>query len=273
VSTPDKSCFPCTLLANTPVTAEIFRLDFEWPGAAPRPGQFFMIRPLRSSVFLPRPISAALWEPAVKPKKGRSGAENRFRTANTLRFLISKRGRGTAELADMRVGEQAELSGPLGNSWEDFAVAGEKPIALVGGGIGVAPLLGFAGDDGGFHFYAGFRTGFKAGEQINLLGPSLPFADKLVLVTEDGSEGSKGRVPDFLDPLKYRVVYACGPEPMLKSVAASCKTASVPCFISLERRMACGVGACLGCRVKTTRGNRRCCADGPIFPAEEVLFE
>ncbi|MDR3248072.1 MAG: dihydroorotate dehydrogenase, partial [Treponema sp.] len=76
----------------------------------------------------------------------------------------------------------------------------------------------------------------------------------------------------FVDYQDYAAVFACGPTPMLKAVAEKSKAAGVPCFISMEARMACGAGACLGCTIATTGGNRRCCADGPIFPAEEVLF-
>jgi NAD(P)H-flavin reductase len=88
----------------------------------------------------------------------------------------------------------------------------------------------------------------------------------------------KGRIPDYLDPSQYRAVFACGPVPMLKAVAAKCKQAGTPCYVSMEQRMACGVGACLGCTIKTTarqsgEANRHCCTDGPIFNAEEVIFD
>jgi NAD(P)H-flavin reductase len=96
-------------------------------------------------------------------------------------------------------------------------------------------------------------------------------ARNLVVATEDGSVGQKGLIPDLLDPAQYGAVYTCGPEPMLRVVAASCAAAGTPCFVSLERHMACGVGACLGCTVKTASGNRRCCADGPVFRAGEVF--
>jgi NAD(P)H-flavin reductase len=215
----------------------------------------------------------------------------------------------------MHIGEIAELSGPLGNAWGDFAgpvfgairssaapIAERKPIALIGGGIGVAPLAAFAAelaeDDAEevlaqqvlsepvlFDFYAGFRTNFKnTEERFDILGPGALYAQNLIIATEDGSrsknggESKKGRIPDFLDPAKYAAVFACGPEPMLKAVAKKCKQTGTPCFISMERRMACGVGACLGCAIKTTAGNgepkvRHCCADGPIFNAEEVIFD
>jgi NAD(P)H-flavin reductase len=191
-----------------------------------------------------------------------------------VQFLIARRGRGTEELAAMRAGEEAELTGPLGNGWEDLLPPREKrgPIALVGGGIGFAPLAAFAPElpEGSYDFYAGFRT-LPAEEYRNLFGSFL-YPRQLRIATEDGSMGRKGLACDFLDPAKYSAVCACGPEPMLRVVAASCEKAGTPCFISLERRMACGVGACLGCTVKTVKGNRRCCADGPIFNAKEILF-
>jgi NAD(P)H-flavin reductase len=261
-----RECCLCELRANTPVNDAIFRLEFAWPGPAPRAGQFFLIRPCRTSVLLGRPISVFGWD-------GPSAL---------LRFLIAKRGRGTGELAALGAGEKAELIGPLGNAWADAALQGTSAPggirppqgtaarllpALISGGIGVAPLaaLGAELEPGAFDFYAGFRTGAFGLEGLR--------PRSLCIATEDGSAGLRGRIPDFLEPAKYAAVYACGPGAMLKAVAESCKKAGVPCFVSLERRMACGVGACLGCTVRTAGGNRRCCADGPVFPAEELLFD
>jgi NAD(P)H-flavin reductase len=178
----------------------------------------------------------------------------------------------------MQIGEEAELIGPLGNAWENFLPKKKsgKPVALIGGGIGIAPLHALIGEAPKhcFELYAGFRTGFKSFEEkVSLLGPAFSGTGEIIIATEDGKEGLKGRIPDFLEPEKYAAVCACGPEPMLKAVVAKCKIAKVPCFVSLERRMACGVGACLGCTVKTVNGNRRCCADGPIFNAAEVVFD
>jgi NAD(P)H-flavin reductase len=190
-----------------------------------------------------------------------------------------RRGRGTAELADLRPGERADLTGPLGNAWTGFLprppFPGEKKIALIGGGVGIAPLEALLGElpPGAAAFYAGFRTGFASpGEREGLLGPALTNPG-LVIATEDGSEGFRGRILEFLDPAKYGAVCACGPEPMLKAVAARCQASGAPCFLSLERRMACGTGACLGCTLRTRSGNKRCCADGPIFPGEELIFD
>ena len=254
----------CELINNNSINDEIFRLDFVWKSAqtklsAPKAGQFFMIKPKQSAVFLGRPISVAKWEP------------------DTVTFLIARRGQGTRELAAMRTGEEAELIGPLGNAWADFLplAKNDGKIALIGGGIGIAPLNALLGETSAnrFDLYAGFRTGFKSDEEKTALLGAANQANKIVIATEDGTDGHKGRIPDFLEPGQYAAVCACGPEPMLKAVAAKCRAAGVPCFVSLEKRMACGVGACLGCTVKTVSGNRRCCADGPIFKADEVIFD
>ncbi|MDR3334520.1 MAG: dihydroorotate dehydrogenase electron transfer subunit [Treponema sp.] len=239
----------CVLLRHSHISEDLFQLDFAWSHQAPKGGQFFMIKPERGSVFLGRPISVFDWK-----------------DGGVLSFLIARRGKGTTELRALRAGESAYLTGPLGNTWGDMELT-EGPLALVSGGIGIAPLLAFAQElpPEGFDFYAGFKS--------RSFGMNGLHSRAVVLATEDGSEGRQGRILDFLKPAKYRALYACGPEPMLKAAAALCKTADVPCFISMERRMACGVGACLGCTVRTIHGNRRCCADGPIFRAEEILFD
>jgi NAD(P)H-flavin reductase len=199
-----------------------------------------------------------------------------------LRFLIALRGRGTRELTEMCPGDEAELIGPLGRGWDEFyAPFRGSPIALIGGGIGTAPLNCFAAelDQGSFDFYAGFRTGFTgAEEQEALVGQGRSRARELILAAEETGGGGDlhircGRIPGFLNPSLYAAVFACGPEAMLRAVAVSCTAMGTPCFMSLERRMACGVGACLGCTVQTAGGNRRCCADGPIFRAGELNFE
>lgn len=288
-----------------------------------------MIKPGRSGVFLPRPISAALWKPRSPGGEDSAGGPP---SAGRLSFFILRRGRGTEELAGMAAGEEAELSGPLGNRWEDFlpppggnppretagepsskagppskprppgkagpaSIAGgeEKPAALVGGGIGAAPLLSLPVQrEGYFDFYGGFRRDFKnRGERRAFLGTVETGARKVIIAVEEppgnggaGSGGAedggppgkaglvrRGRIPDFLDPADYGAVCACGPEGMLRAVAERCRRAGVPCYVSLERRMACGVGACLGCSIAGAGGNRRCCVDGPIFPAAEVFFD
>jgi NAD(P)H-flavin reductase len=255
----------CEIVNNSFINKEIFRLDVIWQASQsklviPKAGQFFMIKPKRSAVFLGRPISMAIWQP------------------DTILFLIAKIGRGTAELASMRTGEEVELIGPLGNAWTDFLPVetnNAKPIALIGGGLGIAPLNALLCEETGhvFDLYAGFKTGFKnMEERTALLGTAIS-AQNIIIASEDGKSGQKGLITDFLVPENYAAVCACGVKSMLKAVAEKCIAKGVPCFISMESRMACGVGACLGCAIKTVNGNRRCCADGPIFRAEEVIFD
>jgi NAD(P)H-flavin reductase len=295
----EKKTLRCGVLRNQWLTGEIFRLDIAWSGPPPKAGQFFLIMPERTSCFLCRPVSAALWEPAEEdnPKnrrrlRGKPYEVVQYHITDSIAFMILLRGRGTEELAGLQPGDKVELIGPLGNAWTDFLrdtdcqqktaplpdKARETKIALIGGGIGIAPLIALALElpKDRFDFYAGFKTLSvkpKSYEYEHLLGPVFFRAGEIILATEDGKTGNKGPIPDFLDPGKYRAICACGPEPMLKAVTAKCAAAGIPCFISMEKRMACGVGACLGCTVRTTEGNKRCCADGPVFPAGEIIFD
>jgi NAD(P)H-flavin reductase len=219
-------------------------------------------------VFLGRPISAAGWKPDAGTAAAGAAETAGFPVPGLLRFIIVKRGKGTEDICGMNAGERAELTGPLGNCWADAgADIPEGPAALISGGAGVAPLACFAPELGSrvFDFYAGFKSGSYGLEGIR--------PRSLTLASEDGSAPLRGRIPDFFSPAGYGIVYACGPEPMLKAVAAACEEAGVPCLVSMERHMACGTGACLGCTVKTVNGSRRCCADGPIFRGETVVFE
>ena len=249
----------CELAANMPVNSEIFILHFNWDGPAPRAGQFFMLKPTRSSVFLGRPISIFEFN---------AGRKN-------LKFLIAKRGLGTVELSQLQVGEKVQLTGPLGNAWADFLPENGK-AALVGGSAGIAPLAALIAEkpDYFFHFFAGFRQGFRKKEEENACIGSAANAKKLIIAAEDGRNALGGRITDFLfEPENYDVIFACGPAAMLQAVKKKCGQKNISCFISVESRLACGVGACLGCTIKTVKGSCRCCADGPIFPAGEIVFD
>ncbi|GHV19889.1 dihydroorotate dehydrogenase B (NAD(+)), electron transfer subunit [Spirochaetia bacterium] len=244
------------LLSTQRVSDGITRMKFSWHGAKPRAGQFFMVKPCVSSTFLARPISAAA-----------AGT-------GSVTFFIAGKGRGTRELIDMRKGQSACLTGPLGNCWNDFRAGGVKQkndtnrkIALVSGGVGIAPLFAFAAElsisrSKNFDFFAGFK------ERNTVLN-----VKDACIVTEDGSEGKKGLVTDYVDTSKYSAVYSCGPLPMMHALYNKCNKTNTPLFISMEANMACGVGACLGCTIKTINGNKRCCADGPVFPAGEIFYE
>lgn len=269
----EKSCLLCECISSSTIDEETSALEFFWGGPNPAAGQFFLIKPERFSMFLGRPISVANFE--VLSSGG-----------GTVRFIIVKRGRGSREIMEMRPGESAYLTGPLGNSWSAIREASglqEKNgiAALVSGGVGVAPVAAYAQELAkqnftDFDFYAGFRSVSYGLEGVK--------ARKLVVALErchktlEGQTPAngvrhQGRILDFFQPENYSAVFACGPHPMLKVLAESCKKASVPCFVSMEKNMACGTGACLGCTIKTLSGNKRCCADGPIFNSLEINFE
>ena len=265
-----KRTFFCECTKVFFVAGDTVSMEFIWPGPAPRGGQFFLIRPRRTGVFLGRPISVADWKPSVSVQQ-ETALSRDSGAGGKLCFIVGRRGKGSRELMDLRPGEEAELTGPLGNCWAEADIPAGT-IALVGGGVGIAPLLALVPElrDRSFDFYAGFRTGSFGLENIKSQASGLK---SLIIATEDGTLGLKGRIPDFFTPSGYSGVFACGPEPMLKAIGDNCIAGGVPCFISVEKHMACGTGACLGCTVKTTRGNRRCCTDGPIFNVQEICFD
>lgn len=220
----------------------------------PLPGQFFMLRAGISNVQLARPISV-------------------FHTEETsdgfiLYFLIMAKGAGTREICALRAGEGITALGPLGNRFP--APVGNGKVCIAGGGIGVAPVSAFAQSlpQGTYDFFAAFRSGSYGLQYIK--------PDKLSITTDDGSVGTKGMISavltrETLQKGGYEAVYACGPEAMLTYIKNISEAAGVPCYVSLERRMACGVGVCLGCTVKTTDGRLvRCCKDGPVFDSRDV---
>ena len=266
-----KRSFLCECTNTEPLSNDMVSLEIAWPGPLPAAGQFFLIKARRSALFLGRPISVA----GCKAQAGASGGTQG--SGAVLVFLIALRGPGSRELADLKPGEQAELIGPLGNSWKEMEYEGSGPIALLAGGIGIAPLLAYTRElkDKSFDFYAGFRSSSLGGDVFSakLISNKEIKPRSLIIATEDGSLGSKGLITHFFDPSSYSAVFACGPEPMLKAAAQVCIKAGVPCFISTERHMACGVGACLGCTLKTVNGNQCCCTEGPIFNARELVFD
>ena len=253
-----RSCLcECTKFAF--VSKDTVSLEFIWPGPAPQAGQFFLVKPRRSGVFLGRPICAAGWKQRKPVVSGKQ-------VSGVLRFLITRRGKGSRELTEIRPGELVELTGPLGNFWP-LELIPKGPVALVGGGVGIAPLLPLAQKlkKPPYDFYAGFGTGSFGLENIK--------PRTLVIATEDGSQGKKGRILDFFSAAGYSGIFACGPDSMIKALAGASKASGVVCFVSTGKLMACGVGACLGCKIQTTRGSLCSCSDGPIFNAEELCFE
>ena len=228
----------------------------------PRPGQFFMLATEEGwggggdeRPYLPRAFSYA----RARPTAG--GVE--------LDFLLESVGPGTARLAALEPGEGLALVGPLGVGFRP-PPAGARPV-LVGGGIGVAPLLCL--EDALTEpstLLLGFRTAVHA--QAAAL-----FAGDATLATDDGSVGRRGLVTDLLRERlaagPAAVVYACGPPAMLDSVRALCAERGVPGQLALESGMACGFGACFGCVLPTRDGYVRLCLDGPVLDAHRLAAD
>ena len=190
--------------------------------------------------------------------------------AGTLRFVFQVRGGGTAQLADFQVGDQMDILAPLGHG---FTVEPEKKALFVGGGIGVPPLLGAAKHYGENAVVA---IGFRSRDFVILEDDFKAAGCEVRVATDDGSYGHHGLVLDLIRDLRPDVIHACGPMVMLRAVAQLAKENNIRCEISLEERMACGIGACLGCAVElngedgTYMGH--VCKDGPVFAAERVVL-
>ena len=232
--------------------------------SVPKPGQFFMLRATKGKCLMGRPIS--VYHSVVLQ-------ENQNNTKDiSLEFLILKKGNGTEELCSLEKNDAVDILGPLGNVFPKPSakmILDKNKVCIIGGGIGIAPVAGFAEslEPKTYDFYACFKSG-KYG--IKSIKPN-----KLVITTDDGSVGIKGMLPKALDEKKikeYTCVYACGPTPMLKYVQEICARANVKCYLSMESRMACGMGVCLGCTIETTEGYKRCCKEGPVFEGEKLIF-
>jgi len=221
------------------------------------PGQFVQaLVENSSSTFLRRPLSIH----SVDIKR------------NTLRLLIQIKGEGTRHLGLLHAGDTLNLIYPLGNS---FTITKEKEVLLVGGGCGVAPLLFLAQTLKQNNIepviLLGFRTRAEVSE-IDLYSQS----GKVIITTDDGTEGIKGLVTDhpiFLkDRLPFKKVYCCGPGLMMKAVAGIAEIQGIDCEVSLENMMACGFGVCLCCVTPTDKGNERVCMEGPVFNTKSLQW-
>ena len=233
-------------------------------GEAPaevKPGQFAGLYPNDADKLLPRPISICRWDP-----RGRE-----------LRFVFRIAGGGTASLATQKIGDTVDMLGVLGNGYDLGKLAGKR-VLLLGGGIGVPPMLELAAalaKEPGTEVTA--VMGYRDSDMF--LTEELGECARLLIATEDGSAGTKGNVLDAVraNGVTADAVSACGPMPMLRAVKKYAQEAGIPAYLSLEERMACGVGVCLGCVTKTTKvdghshvRNARICTEGPVFLAEEV---
>lgn len=189
-----------------------------------------------------------------------------------LDVLVKEVGRATRMLGALRAGDLVPATWPLGNGFTARG-ASTGDWLLVGGGVGIAPLIAFAEQ----HPQAtrallfGFRDRIQAESSLAIV----PKAPRLLLSTEDGSLGEQGRVTDLLEKADWGAdtgVLCCGPDPMMDAVAARCRQLGRTCLLSLETYMGCGFGICVGCAVQRADGSvSLCCKEGPVFPASELL--
>jgi dihydroorotate dehydrogenase electron transfer subunit len=246
------------VIDNRKLSDDFFILELEGSGDLPelKPGQFVQAKIEGSpETFLRRPFSIHDID------YGR----------NTIKLLIQVAGKGTRVLSKLVKGDVINLIFPLGNS---FSLPGkEESVLLVGGGCGVAPLL-FLGKYLKSHRVSpDILLGFKNSARI-IEQEEYEKIGRLYLTTEDGSEGIKGLVTDHsvLSESKYDVIFCCGPDAMMRAIAAYAAKRGIKCEVSLENLMACGIGACLCCVVATVNGNQCTCVDGPVFNINDLKW-
>ena len=221
-----------------------------------RPGQFISMYSNDKTKLLPRPISIC----GIDKQEG------------SLRVVYRTVGEGTKEFSRMQKGDTLDVIGPLGNG---FTMKNKKAI-LLGGGIGIPPMLELAKQlECEKTVVLGYRDEIFLADEFEKTAP-------VAIASEDGKTGTKGTVLDALRENKITgdVIYACGPTPMLKAIKVYAEEHGMEAQISLEERMACGIGACLACVCQSKEvdhhthvHNKRICKDGPVFDAKEVEFE
>lgn len=237
------------------------RLESAYLAKNTKPGQFFEIRCFKANEpLLRRPLSAhRILDDGVE-------------------LLYEVVGTGTERLSEKRTGEYLDIVGPLGNG---FSLSSDKrPAILVAGGVGVASLLALAEKIAAKKAGSYVIIGAKKAKGVLCEKEFKKIGSFVMASTEDGSKGHKGYATDILRHLLKVIncqssgIYACGPHPMLKAAAHIAYSAGVHCQVSLDERMACGIGVCLGCpvKVKTKGAYKMVCKDGPVFNSEEIVW-
>jgi dihydroorotate dehydrogenase electron transfer subunit len=230
------------IISNKKLSEDFYLMKVEENNSA-KMGQFYMLRAWNDFPVLSRPISVY-------------DADE-----HSVSFLYKVVGQGTEIFAALKHGDEITLQGPLGNGFPNV----KGKIALVGGGVGIAPL------------YLTAKTLMKNNPE-NIIDIYLGFSDQVVLIEEFDKVSRElivdvgGFITERIIPKDYDFIFSCGPEIMMKALYAKCifddRRKSV--YVSMENRMACGIGACLVCTCKNKSGNKKACKDGPVFPADEV---
>jgi dihydroorotate dehydrogenase electron transfer subunit len=222
------------------------------------PGQFAeMLIPDSPETFLRRPFSIH----NIHPNK------------REISFFIKCLGKGTAKLRTLQSGDLVNVMLPLGNS---FGLDVKGKALLVGGGCGIAPMFYLAKSLAAKNMEMDILVGAKSKEELSLTKELKQFGT-VHITTEDGTEGEKGLVTQHSlfknSRNSYSKIYCCGPEPMMKAVAAIAEKNSIECEVSLENTMACGIGACLCCVTETVEGHKCVCTDGPVFNIKKLKWQ
>lgn len=250
----------CNIRESVQLAPSVYSLWLEAPDIVEHviPGQFVSLYCKDGDTLLPRPISVCEID----------------REKKCLRLVYRVVGAGTKEFSGLKTGDQVEVMGPLGNGF-DSSVA-KRPL-LIGGGIGIPPMLELAKQfDGNATVVLGYR------DSQMFLKDEFEKIAHVVIATDDGSVGTKGTVIDAIREKNLTergvdVIYSCGPTPMLRGVKSFGLEHNLPTYVSMEEKMACGIGACLACvcQSKDVDGhsqvkNKRVCKDGPVFLSTEV---
>ena len=235
----------------------LLRLTDDKPLPEMCPGQFVEVRIDHTpSTLLRRPISVCFVD----------------REINELWLLVAAVGDGTRHLAALKAGDVLNCVLPLGNGW-DMNSAGDSSPLLIGGGVGVAPLLYLGAELKQQGCEPTFLLGARTSSDLLMLDEFRRYG-RVFVTTEDGSEGEHGFVTNhsLLGQEQFSHIYTCGPKPMMVAVARLADKLGVTCEASLENMMACGLGACLCCVEKTTEGNLCVCKEGPVFDTKKLLW-
>ena len=236
------------ITSNQALTKEVYRMVLSGDtSAVTAPGQFVELA--LPGKFLRRPISVSDWN------------------VGSLTLIYKVVGQGTEQMSQLPVGTKLDVLTGLGNGY-NTAISGDTPV-LVGGGVGVPPLYGLCKTLLTQGKHPAVVLGFNKASEIFLAEEFRALGVEVFIATADGSVGTKGFVTDVLKVLPYSYFYACGPLPMLRAMETVVTSDGQ---YSMEERMGCGFGACMGCSIQTKSGARRVCKDGPVFPREEVFF-
>lgn len=248
------------VLFHENIAADIYDMKLSCPDIAQKAsaGQFVLIYTDDKSKLLPRPISIC--------------EIDKDEDSIRLVYRVTSKTSGTKIMSEYRVGELIEIMGPLGKGFTTF----DKASILIGGGIGIPPMLELSKS---MKVKPTVLLGYR--DKETFLADEFEKYATVHIATEDGSVGTKGNVIDIIKEKKLSTdcIMACGPTPMLKAVKDFASENNIDCFLSLEERMACGIGACLACVCKskerdayTNSNNKRVCKEGPVFEAGEIVL-